>query len=971
MGRFANAVRRNANVAVWLRTSSFALACAGMAGLGAPAIAQDAAAPAPSAAVAETAGVPAWGLESLLPADPTVRFGVLPNGMRYAIKHNETPKGAAVIRFAFDVGMREAVPAQAGIPHFIEHMAFNGSTHIPEGELVKQLERLGLAFGADTNAETDLEHTTYKLDLPNLKPETVDGALTVMREIASELTLDPAAVDRERGVLVSEYRVRNVPALRRTIDALGNQIGDPRFGPGITGTPESLTAITPAQLRAFYQGYYRPERATMVMVGDFDVDAMEAEIRSRFSNWQGKGGKLDSYVPAIAPAGKPKVATFSDPAVPEIIEFDRVSAYSAPANDVAEQRRDLLVAIASTALSNRFNTLAHKADTPILLGQANVDDVARSARAATAIVVAKDGMWEPALAIGEQELRRAIDYGFTGPEISEAKANFRTAFENAVKQEAGRQSSAIADRLASASLSDSVYTSPAANLALYNALDPTLTAEAASDAFRAAWKGGPSTVHVATKSPIAGGAPTIEAALANSAKVAVTAPVAEATKAFAYDDFGPAGKIVADTTIADLGIRTVRFANGVELNLKKTDFEPGKIAWYADIGSGAQVFPADKPGLTVVSQILSSIDGLGQHDIDELRRITAGRQVGVGLSVDTDAIVASGTTTAVDLELQMKLLAAELTDRAYAPSTQSQWAGMGPVIAKNIITNPSTLASVAVPWILTGNDARFGFDDPAVLAARNLDEVKAAVQPQLANGSVEIGLVGDFDQEAAIAAIAKTLAALPQRGDAGAKPAGVRPVTFTTDRQPKVVYHEGAADQGAITLAWPTTDDSNFKDSLTRDMLAAVMGLRLIDVVREELGATYTPDASSVDQSTYKGFGYLTASAPVAQGSMDAVAGAIRKIAADLRASPPTADEMLRARQPILERWQRQTRQNGSWVALVAEAQSRPDYLERRRTRAAVLEAITPADVGAAADRYLDPKAAIEVRVIPQPAKAG
>ena len=947
-------------------SSALALASAALA---LPAFAQDAAAgPAQSAAPAQPTGVPAWGLASSeLPADPSVRFGVLPNGMRYALKHNETPKGAAVIRFAFDVGMREAEVAQAGAPHFLEHMAFNGSTNIPEGELVKQLERLGLAFGADTNAETDLEHTTYKLDLPNVNPETVGAGLTFMREIASELTLDAAAMDRERGVLLSEFRVRDVPQVRRSLDALGKQVPDARFGPSLVGTPDSIAHITADQLKTFYQGYYRPDRATLVMVGDFDLDAMEKEVRTRFSGWKAKGKALDNYVPKVTVPSQPIVATFSDPSVPEIIEFDRIRAYAAPANDIAEQRRETLKLIASAALTNRFSAIGRKADSPIIFGQAAVQDVARTARSATAIVVAKDGQWQSALGVGEQQLRQAIQYGFTAAEIAEAKANIRTALENAVKQEAGRPSAAIADRLAATSLSDSVYLSPPANLALYNALDPTLTADAASEAFRAAWQGGASLIHVATKQPVAGGIPAITSALAQSAKVAVAAPVEEAAKAFAYDDFGPAGKIVSDVTVADLGIRTVKFANGVELNLKKTDFEPGKIAWFSRIGTGGQLFPADKPGLPVVAQILSSIDGLKQHNIDELRRITAGRQVGVGLGVGEDAIVASGVTTAADLDLQMKLLAAEVSDPAFDPATQAQWQGMGPIIAKNITSNPSQLAAVTAPWILTGGDARFGIGNPDELAARTLDEVKAAIAPQLANGGIEIGLVGDIDEDAAIAAVASTLAALPARAEAGATPAGVKPAVFTADRKLHTVYHGGSADQGAISISWPTTDDSNLKDSLTRDLLAEVMGLRLIDVVREELGATYTPNASSVDSSTYKGFGYVSASAPAAPSSMDAVAGAIRDIAGELRTAPPTADELLRARKPILERWQRQQRENNSWVGLVAEAQSRPELLDRRRTRAAVLGAIAPSDILAAAKRYLDPAAALEIRVLPAP----
>lgn len=954
-----------------LRSSTLALVCTSLIS---PAIAQEApiAQPSEKSSQAQITGVPAWGLTSKdLPADPSVTYGILPNGMRYALKRNETPKGAAVIRFAFDAGMRDVDPQQAGAAHFLEHMAFNGSTNIPEGELVKRLERLGLAFGADTNAETDLEHTTYKLDLPNTSPETVESSLTFMREIASELTLDKGAVDRERGILLSEFRVRNVPQRRRALDSIGKQMRDPRFGPELVGTPETIANITPEQLRAFYEGYYRPENATLVMVGDFDVAAMEQDIRKRFSNWRGKGTAKSNYVPDIGSTDSLVVATFVDPSIPEIVQFDRVVPYMVPANNVAEKRRDLLQAIAASALSNRFSVISRRADSPIVFGQAAVQDVARSARAATMVVLAKDGQWQPALGVGEQQLRQAIQFGFTAAEIAEAKANIRTALENAVKQEAGAQSAAIADRIASASLSDSVYVGPSANLALYNALEPSLTAEAVSGAFKDAWAGGPSLVHVSTKQAISGGDATVSSALAASTKIAVAAPVDEATKAFAYDDFGPAGKIVSDSRIADLDIRTVRFANGVELNLKKTNFEPGKLAWLSKIGGGAQQFPSDKQGLPLVVQILTSIDGFKKHNVDELRRITAGRQVGLGMSVAEDGLVAGGSTTPNDLALQLKLLAAGITDPAYDPATQTQWAGIGSVISKNIMSNPSQLAALAVPWILTGKDARFGLGNGDEMAARTLEEMKTVLAPQLANGAIRIALVGDIDENAAIKAVAESIGALPARSAKATSAVAPKPAQFTADRSARVLYHAGSADQGAIALSWPTTDDSDFKATLTLDLLAEVIGLRLIDVLREELGATYTPNASSVNSSTFKRFGYLTASAPTAQNDMDATSKAMLKIAADLRTAPPTADEMLRARKPILERWQRQARENNSWVALAVEAQNRPERLDRRRTRAAILEAITPGDITAQAKRYLDPAAALETRVVPKPAGAG
>uniref|UniRef100_UPI0030F41CA0 M16 family metallopeptidase n=1 Tax=Phenylobacterium sp. TaxID=1871053 RepID=UPI0030F41CA0 len=136
-----------------------------------------------------------------VPADPEVRFGALPNGMRYALRKQSIPAGQAALRLRFDAGSLQETDAQAGLAHFLEHMAFNGSKNVPEGDMIKILERLGLAFGADTNASTNLDETIYKLDLPRTDAETVDTSLMLLREAAGNLTIDQAAVDRERGVV--------------------------------------------------------------------------------------------------------------------------------------------------------------------------------------------------------------------------------------------------------------------------------------------------------------------------------------------------------------------------------------------------------------------------------------------------------------------------------------------------------------------------------------------------------------------------------------------------------------------------------------------------------------------------------------------------------------------------------------------------------------------------------------------------
>ena len=953
-----------------LRAVSCLAVAAGLA-FAAPSVvlAQDAAAPATAPAPAAPAtGVPAWGIVSPdFPADAAVTFGRLPNGMRYALMRNTNPQGEAAVRFTVAVGAREETDAENGAAHFVEHMAFNGSTNIPEGQLLPMLERLGLAFGADTNATTSFEFTTYKLQLPRTNDETVDTALKVIREMAGELTFDPAAVDRERGIMLSEAQVRNDPGRRRGTDYLQAALPGSRLGNRVRADEERIRNITAADLKAFYDGYYRPERATLVIVGDFDVAAMEAKIKTAFSDWQGEGAARERYMSPIPDGtGSPAIAAFVDPAIPEIIELQRISAWEPAANTVEDARSDVLRAIAGAALTNRISALSRAADAPAVFSQAAQQPVYGSAESFGLLIVAKDGKWRETLALAEQELRRANEYGFTAAEIAEAKANIETALANAAAQAAGRNSAAIAEGLVDASLRDAVWTSPALDLEFYRAIAPSLTPETVSDAFRAAWQGGPTVVHVSTKRPVEGGTQAIAAALTQSAAVAVIAPTEAAEVQFAYSEWGQPGTVVEDKTITDLGIRTVRFANGLQLNLKTTTFEPGKIAFELRIGDGLASFPKDRQGLREMLPNIASIDGFEKHDIDELRRVLAGKAVGIGLGGEEDALVAKGATTASDLKLQLDLLGARLTATGWRPETAAQWAGVAPILAQNFRSGPLPVLSLALSAVLADGDARFGLADVSQFGQITVDDLKAVVAPQLATGALSLGLVGDFDPEAAIAEVAATLGTLPQRPVRREAVDDAAPVSFVADGTTRVLTHTGPADQGALALAWPTTDGKDQSDDYTRTLLAAVMNLRLTEKLREELGATYSPQALSYSPLAYEGFGFIAAIATLPPEGMDDAAAAVRAIAQELAASPPSDDLVERARNPIRASFERGETQNQGWISIVAAAQSDPVLLERRRKRTATLDAITPADLQAAAQRYLVGTTPVELRVVPE-----
>jgi zinc protease len=252
-----------------------------------------------------------------LRADPAVRFGVLPNGMRYQILRNATPPHNASLRLRIDVGSMYERDDQRGLAHFIEHMVLNGTKNVPEGEFVRRLERAGLKFGPDTNATTDFRQTVYMLDLPETDTATVDTALFLLREVAGEATFAPGAIDSERGIVLSEERTRATPQLRTAEDELAYLLkGDvlpTRLPIGLT---DIIKTAPRERFAALYDAYYRPERATLIAVGDFDVDAMEAKIRAQFGTWKARG-KAGAELPsaAMAPRG-PESHVFVEPGVP-------------------------------------------------------------------------------------------------------------------------------------------------------------------------------------------------------------------------------------------------------------------------------------------------------------------------------------------------------------------------------------------------------------------------------------------------------------------------------------------------------------------------------------------------------------------------------------------------------------------------------------------------------------------------------
>jgi zinc protease len=938
------------------RVSSAAIAIAIVAG-SAPALA----AAAPSARTAANGwGVP---LTDVKP-DASIKYGVLPNGMKYAIKQNATPKGTASVRLQIEFGSIAESDNERGLAHFIEHMAFNGSTHVPEGDMVKILERQGLAFGPDTNAQTGFDTTTYMLDLPKADAEHIDTALFLFREVASEVKFDPAAVNRERGVILGEERARDNFQYHQIVDMMGFEVPDTpypkRLPIGVDAVLKNASADT---IKSLYQRYYRPENATLVFVGDADPAVVEAKIKKAFADWKGVG---TAGVPL--PRGKVDLArpqsfdTFIDPAVPTMVNYAIARPWKDPADTLAERHRKIVETLAASLFNRRLQKLANQAGSPLLGGGMSTDEERDAARMTTVQIAAKDGAWKEALTVAEQEVRRAVEHGFSAAELKTQVADMAGLIHTAAEQEDTRTNKALASTILAVVGRDKFVTTPKFAAADFDTVAKSVTPAEVNAAFRELWTGSAPLVHVSAKQDI----PTQQLASAFNASraVAVAAPKETAAQAFAYDTFGRTGTVASDSRIADLGVRTIRFANNVRLNIKKTDFEKGKVRFLVRLGDGILDLPKDQPGLAPMLSVTSATAGLKKHSLEELKELLAGKVITVGTTVGDDAFVASGATTPQDLALQMKVSAAYLLDPGFRPEAASKWTDIVPVIEKQVDAQPEAVASVRLPIILASGDQRFGMPEGATLSKRNFAEAKAALAPVIASGPIEITIVGDVDEASAIAAVASTFGALPERKLSDSVDPAVRKASFRSDDSPIVLTHDGPQDKAMVEAVWPTTDDSNYREVIGVELLKDVLDVMLTDNVREKLGDSYGVSLQSEMSDTFKGFGYLSAAAVVAPDKTDEVQQAIAQAAADLRDKPVSDDILTRARNPELEKTDRDLRENAYWLAMLGKAQSEPGRLDRIREKKKLLQSITAADIQKLAQKYLQPGTVQHVRIV-------
>lgn len=901
------------------------------------------------------------------PADPTIRFGQLPNGLRYAIKRNDTPKDAVSMRMLIGSGSLQERDDERGLAHFLEHMAFRGSTNIADGDVVRILERQGLQFGADTNAGTNFDATVYQFDFPKADAAAINTGLMLFREIGGRLKIDPATVDAERGVILSEERLRDSANLKALVAQLrlilpGTSVAD-RLP---IGTIESLNAATAAKIRRYYEANYRPENATIVITGAIDPDALVAQIEKMFGDWKGTGPADPRFHQAIK-AGVERAQTFVADGASDNLTLSWIRPLDHRADTVDRERDRLLRLIGLTVLNLRLRDVSQEKDAPFSAAGAQTSDLFATAETTSLNIVPTPGKWREALKAAMIVQRRLVRDGIAPTELDRAIALIRPQLVAQAEAASTRSNPAIANAIVQDTKEDNVVTSPAQDLETFDRLTKATTAKGVTEAFRGAFVGQGPLAFRSTSDPKGGDNAALQATLTDAENAPIAATTEAASIAWPYASFGPAGTVTTRQTDVD-GVTKLTFANGTQLAVKPTKYVAGGVTVTVSFGRGiVGLSPAQAPSRWLLDFGAPAWFQGGTNKLDwgQMQRALEGHTVGLALSPGDTSLDLTANTRTNDLAFQTQLFAAYFADSAYretgVPRIKGQLTNQLAAIDSN---SQAVLARVLGPATHNG--------DPRWKPVPTMDDLNATTAADLkplfeqaTRTPATIVMVGDLTVEQAIAAVAPTFGALPKATlpNPGLYKSRVAPLAATAG--PIVATHGGRADQAIVVQLWATQDYyAAPDDSFALEVARAILQDRMIETVREKLGLTYSPFVGSEQDFDLPGLGYFLAGIEVPPAKFDEFRKVLDEELAAMASKPLDPDALTRAKAPIIEKRKKAFESNSYWAGRIGRILGDSRAAAIYRDEITGIERVTAAGVQRVLNQYVVGKKplAIEVR---------
>ena len=907
-------------------------------------------------------------LDLVIPVDPLITVGTLPNGLRYYVRENRLPQARAELRLVVKAGSVLEDEDQRGLAHFVEHMAFNGTLHFPKQEIVGFMQSLGMRFGAHVNAHTSFDETVYELQVPTGNPAVMDRSLTILEDFARNVTFDPMEIDKERGVILEEWRL-GLGAGERIRDAqMPVLLKGSRYAErSPIGRPEIIRNANYDRLKQFYADWYRPDMMAVVAVGDFDRASVEAQIRSRFG-----------AIPAAkSPKPRPDYAIPDQPGTVYSIVTDpevtrtAISIFARmPARDqstVGAYRRLMAERLFGGMLSARLDEIAQQPNAPFLAAQTSRGIFVRTAEVTSLNALVAQGGVERALTALFTEIDRVARFGFTATELDRQARGLARGLENAMVEKNKSPSGPLADEFIRNFLQGEPIPGIVYEYALNQRFLPEITL-AEINALAKDWAPDRNRV-VAIIAP-----EKDKATLPDAAKMTSVIAAASGRPLDAYVDtvidrpllepLPSPGRIATTSTNEQLGITEWRLSNGVRVVLKPTNFKEDEIVFRAVSPGGTSLAPDRDFIAADTADAVVAQGGLGRLSSIDLNKFLAGRSVSVSANIGETEEGLGGGSSRKELETMFQLINLTFT----APRTDPVAFGVFKEQLKVALANqdalPDTAFGEALNAALTQNHLRARPMKAATVDQMSLERSLAFYKERFADASdFTFVFVGSFDLAAMKPLVERYLASLPALNrKESAKDVGIRPPAGVVERE----VRKGIEPKSQVSIVFTGPFQNTEMNRLTVRAMAEMLSGSLHRTLREELGGTYGVSVEPrFTQRPNEGY-RITISFACDPARTESLTKTAFEVIDEFKEDGPGEEQVADARQALMRDFETNSQGNRYLLSRLVYSYQYGESIDAAFNIRPSVDRLTAALIREAARTYLDTRRYVEVTLLPE-----
>ncbi|MEI8134068.1 MAG: insulinase family protein [bacterium] len=781
-------------------------------------------------------------LSDVLPIDPAVRTGTLPNGLRYYIRKNHKPENRAEFRLAVKTGSVMEDDDQQGLAHFCEHMQFNGTKHFPKADLVNFLESTGVRFGAHLNAYTSFDETVYMLQLPMDKADMLGKGLLVLEDWAGNASFDDVEIDKERGVVIEEWRLGRGAGERIQNKHLPIELYQSHYADRLPiGTKEILEKFSHETIRRFYHDWYRPDLMAVMAVGDFDLDKMESEIKTRFAKLQNPPNEKPRTKYKVPLHNNLLISIAGDKEYPSqsaTVMFERPKESEV---SVADYRSQLVNGLYDAMLNARLQELLQKGNPPFTFGGAGDGNFLGDLNAYQAFAALKPDAIESGLKALLAELYRVKQNGFTATELEREKKQMLTNMEESYKERDKTESGNYVGEYLRNFLNSEPFPGLEYEFKLYNKFVPTISLSEVNALSTKRMDAGSRVITISYSEKEGAAKPPTED------QIRKLFEEASQSHQVAYDDkvsdkpllakIPTPGKIVSEKKTDDLGITEWTLSNGAHVILKPTDFKNDQILFSANAPGGSSLASDDDYLAAGSASRIIDECGIGDVDATMLTKMLAGKNVSMRPNISELQEGFFGSTTPKDQETMFQLLYLYATsprkdEAAFTAIREKMLAGL-----KQRDASPTTAYSDTLSNTMTQYHYRTRPMKTSMVDEITLDKAYTFYKSRFSDfGHFTFYLVGNLDMPKMRELCETYIASLPSSSNHETwKDLGITPPKGNIVKN----VYKGIEPKSNVTINITGPFEWNPKNRFDIQAMAEVINIKLRETLREDKGGVY------------------------------------------------------------------------------------------------------------------------------------